>query len=397
MKGKIILISQNFYPELGSAANRMKQLYKQFEKAGYEPLMVTTEPSYPNHLLFEDSSYFDDYELNALEGYRIIRVRMHCHKQHSDLIHRLFYYIELMIKVRLYIRKLGNFENVYVTSPNIFLAWATLFFKQNQNAKYFLEIRDLWPDSFVSLNKIKIKFSLPILKWLEKQMYQRADKIVVNNPYFQTYINKMLNQQKKMIYLPNAISKDEIISVKKVSSFSVIYTGNVGYAQNVEQLIDIARSLNERKIQMTAIIYGVQANQFREVVRRENLKYIHLVPPMKRNECLRAIAEHHVSLSILEPGEVFMNVMPGKIVDSICAGTPVISNVGGYTAKLINDQKLGFAKAEATTEEIINSIESIQQNSELTNDMITQTKKLRDKQFIWENNFLKLVEQLRGV
>lgn len=52
MKGKILLISQNFYPELGSAANRMKQLYKQFEKAGYEPLIVTTEPSYPNHALF---------------------------------------------------------------------------------------------------------------------------------------------------------------------------------------------------------------------------------------------------------------------------------------------------------------------------------------------------------
>ena len=397
MKGKILLISQNFYPELGSAANRMKQLYKQFEKAGFEPLIVTTEPSYPNHTLFNDSSYFDDQELNALEGYRIIRVPMHCYKQHSDLIHRLVYYIELMIKVRMYIRKLGDFENVYVTSPNIFLAWATLFFKQNHKAKYFLEIRDLWPDSFVSLNKIKIKFSLPLLKWLEKRMYQQADEIVINNPYFQGYINTMLNQEKEMIYLPNAISKDEIISIKKLSSFSVIYTGNIGYAQNVEQLIDIARGLNDRKIHMTAVIYGVQADRFREAVRGENLKYIHLVPLMKRDECLRTIAAHHVSLSILEPGEVFMNVMPGKIVDSICAGTPVISNVGGYTAELINTQHLGFAKAKATTEEIINSIEDIKKNKTLTNDMISQTKGLRDRQFIWENNFLELVKQLRGV
>lgn len=397
MKRKILLISQNFYPELGSAANRMKQLYKQFEKAGYQPLIVTTEPSYPNHALFEDRTYFDDSELNALEGYRIIRIHMHCQKQHTDLFHRLLYYIELMIKVRIYLKKLGNYENVYVTSPNIFLAWATLFFKRNQKAKYFLEIRDLWPDSFVSLKKIKIKFSLPLLKWLEKQMYLKADDIVVNNPYFQTYINTMLGKNNEMIYLPNAISKEELVSTEKAETFSVVYTGNIGYAQDVEQLIAIARGLNHKNIHMTAIIYGVQANRFREAVRQEGMKYIHLVPPMKRDECLKAISKHHVSLSILEPSEVFMNVMPGKIVDSICSGTPVVSNVGGYTGELINAQQLGFAKAGASTYEILDYIEQIKNNPDLLKHIIKETKNLRDKQFIWENNFPKLTGKLRGV
>ncbi|KFE41825.1 glycosyltransferase family 4 protein [Staphylococcus agnetis] len=397
MKGKILLISQNFYPELGSAANRMKQLYKQFEKAGYEPLIVTTEPSYPNHALFEDDAYYDDSELNALEGYRIIRIRMHCQKQHSDLVHRLFYYIELMIKVRMYIGKLGDYANVYVSSPNIFLAWATLFFKRNKKAKYFLEIRDLWPDSFLCLKKIKVKFLLPLLKWLEKQMYQQADEIVVNNPYFQSYINTMLNENREMVYLPNAVSQTECLNPIKETMFSVVYTGNIGYAQNVDQLIDIARGLNEKGIHMTAIIYGVQADVFREAVKREHLSTIHLVPPMKRDACLKAISKHHVSLSILEPSDVFMNVMPGKIVDSICSGTPVVSNVGGYTGELINSQQLGFAKAGASTTEIIDYIEQIKMNPELLDHIISQTKNLRDKQFIWENNFPRLTGKLRGV
>lgn len=397
MKGKILLISQNFYPELGSAANRMKQLYKQFEKAGYEPLIVTTEPSYPNHALFNDHSYYDDAELNALEGYRIIRIRMHCQKQHSDLVHRLFYYIELMIKVRMYIGKLGHYDNVYVSSPNIFLAWATLFFKRNTKAKYFLEIRDLWPDSFLCLKKIKVRFLMPLLKWLEKQMYMQADEIVVNNPYFQSYINTMLDENHEMIYLPNAVSKAECLYPVKNDTFSVVYTGNIGYAQNVDQLIAIARGLHAKDIQMTAIIYGVQADVFRAAVKQEHLTSIHLVPPMKRAACLKAISRHHVSLSILEPSEVFMNVMPGKIVDSICSGTPVVSNVGGYTGELINSQQLGFAKAGASTEEIIDYIVQIKKNPKLLNHIISQTKNLRDKQFIWENNFPKLTGKLRGV
>ncbi|MDQ7193868.1 glycosyltransferase WbuB, partial [Staphylococcus felis] len=40
MKGSVLLISQNFYPELGSAANRMKKLFEQLDQNGYSPVIV---------------------------------------------------------------------------------------------------------------------------------------------------------------------------------------------------------------------------------------------------------------------------------------------------------------------------------------------------------------------
>jgi len=57
---KILMITQNFYPEIGSAANRMKNIYLELKERGYDVTVLTSEPSYPNRNLYKDSSYWDD-------------------------------------------------------------------------------------------------------------------------------------------------------------------------------------------------------------------------------------------------------------------------------------------------------------------------------------------------
>ncbi|ARJ51490.1 glycosyltransferase family 4 protein [Staphylococcus lutrae] len=396
MKRKILIISQNFYPELGSAANRMKKIFEQLNQRGFSPIVLTTEPSYPNKTLFKNRAYFDSESLNALEGTQIHRIRMKFDKQHPNLCYRLLYYLELMIKVKAYLKQKIAFDNIYVTSPNIFLAWATLFFKTDRKAKYFLEIRDLWPDSFLGVGALQLKWTFPLLKFLEKKMYQSADEIVVNNPYFEQHIKAMIGETSSFIYLPNAFTKDEVQVQQKRPYFSVIYSGNLGYAQNVEQLIDIARQLNQAHIHFTVMIYGVHAHQFRQVVKNEGLSYVHLIPPMKRTPCLKMISEHHVSLSILKPTGVFMNVMPGKVMDSICCGTPVVCNLGAPVDQLIQQYGVGYAKAHASTEDIIAYIKQLKNDHETLTQTISHTVKLRDEALMWERNIEKLIARLRG-
>ncbi|XXL52073.1 hypothetical protein ACSC1U_04010 [Mammaliicoccus lentus] len=131
MTKKLLMISQNFYPELGSAANRMRMMFKAFKTKGADPTMLTTEPTYPNRDLFQDSSYFTDEDLNELEHSKIIRMKMHGNKQNSNFIMRLVYYIEQYMRLRIYLKMHDkDYDYVYVSSPNIFLAWATLFFKK---------------------------------------------------------------------------------------------------------------------------------------------------------------------------------------------------------------------------------------------------------------------------
>ncbi|MCG3399802.1 glycosyltransferase family 4 protein [Staphylococcus massiliensis] len=393
MNKKILIITQNFYPELGSAANRMKHLYKQFKLNGYETYVLTTEPSYPTKELFDDNRYFDDETLNKDEGKHILRLKMSLEKQHTSMIVRLLYYLEQMYRVRKYVNKHKHqFNYIYVTSPNIFLPWATLFFKGKSKSTYILEIRDLWPDSVAGLKQFKFRKLMPILKWLEKKMYQAADKIVVNNDSFKHEIKKLSHKSKGIFNLPNALTQEEQLDEPKKSMFSVIYTGNIGYAQNVDELIDIAKGLHEKNIPMTAIVYGVQAPKFREAIDKHQLSSIKVMSPMKRYKCMQVISHHHIALSILQNEEVFLNVMPGKIVDAISVGTPVVTNLGGFTKELIDTYKVGTAIKNGSVNDIIKAIEEYKTNHDALNQAITQSRTLRHDYFTWERNMSKLIK-----
>ncbi|PXA30636.1 glycosyltransferase WbuB, partial [Staphylococcus pseudintermedius] len=85
-----------------------------FTKESVMTYVLTTQPSYPNHELFQDDSYFDDDVINRYENNRIIRMKMLCEKQNKNLIARLFYYIEQYLRVRYFIFKHKNdFDYIY--------------------------------------------------------------------------------------------------------------------------------------------------------------------------------------------------------------------------------------------------------------------------------------------
>lgn len=391
---KLLIITQNFYPELGSAANRMKMLFKHFTKESVITNVLTTQPSYPNHELFQDRSYFDDEMINRYENNRIMRMQMIFEKQNKNLFARLLYYIEQYVRVRYYIFKhKNNYDYIYVTSPNIFIAWATLFMKKAKRPDYILEVRDLWPDSVNGVKGINLKLTWPILKRLEQLMYHRADKIVINNEGFRQHIQDMLDKDKPIQFIPNSVSEAERFTEEKYTEFHVIYTGNIGYAQDVNHLIELFKGLNDNQIHVTAIVYGVKAPKFRKAV--QHLEYVTLKPAMSREQCLQEISKHHVALSILNENDTFLNVLPGKIVDAIGVNTLPVTNIGGKMAEDINTYQMGFAKKKATPEVLLEQILIYRDAPSYLAAQLKNVRQYRDQFLNWEKNIKTLISFLK--
>jgi len=385
---KILFISQNFYPELGAAANRAYVIFKIFNKTKHKLNVLTTKPSYPTKSLFKNRLYFNDNNINYLENKQIYRLKVNQQKQSANFFSRIMYFIEEFIKLRVFLRKQRKcYDYMYVSSPNIFMAWAVLFFKK-RDVKYVLEIRDLWPDSVNQIQGLNISWVMPLLKFLEKKMYNAADMIIVNNLHFQDHIVKQLKYKKNIFYLPNGIQKSEIKQNRKYKSFTAIYSGNIGHAQNVEKLIDMAHKLNEHQIYFILIIYGVKADQLRKSVK--GLKYVLVKQPMPRNKCLEEISKAHISLSLLKSSSVFLNVLPGKIIDAISMGTIPITNLGGYTKKIINENNIGIAIENADVDTLIEEIKKLRTQLVRQKEMQRNSINYRNNNLIWENNIKKL-------
>lgn len=385
---KILVISQNFYPEIGSGANRIKNLYTYLSKI-HDVEILTTTPTYPNEKIYLDSKYWDSPEINQSND--ILRIPMRLDKQSKSMFVRLLYYVELSLKVRRFLsRHQVEYDVVYVTSPNIFLAWAALLLQPKiKGLKRILEVRDLWPDSVSKIDRININWLYKPLQYLEQLMYRQADKIVINNEGFRQHILERAPES-DIFYLPNALTDKEILSMNKSKDFKVLYTGNLGFAQNLEQLKEVAHLLEAAKITFNVIGYGMHAHAFREFVNYHNFNYVNVYDATSRAESLEAIKRHNVQLSLLKTDDVFMNVLPGKIIDGIGCNTVVVSNVGGYANELIQTHDVGIAIEAGSATEIANAIIHLRDNPSLEEHYKYNMKRLLDKEFLWSKNIHKL-------
>lgn len=388
---KLLLVTQNFYPEIGSGANRFKNLYRLLSKNNKVDVL-TTQPSYPNEKMYKDLKYWNDEVVNTSDD--IYRISMKIDKQSKSMFMRLLYYIELGYKVRKFIKtNEAHYDVLYVTTPNIFIPWAA-FFLQRLKPKKVLEVRDLWPDSLIGIEKLNVvRYIHPFLKFLEKRMYQKAHMIIINNEGFREHIRN-LAPAKAIHYFPNAFCREEIAFRDASQEFKVIYTGNIGFAQSFEQLIQISERLEKHKIKFNAVVYGVNAQKFIDYMKAKEFMYVRVFHEKNREECLEMIREHNIQLAILKHTDTFLKVLPGKIIDGIGCGVPVVANLGGYASDLINKYQVGYSKESASTDEIIDAILQIKDDSTLEEKLRKNARALVEKEFVWEKNILELEKVL---
>lgn len=322
------MISQNFYPELGSAGNRIKNIYKLLKQENYAVTVLTTEPSYPNRALYEDEQFWDDDSISKEDG-DVKRIKVRNRKYSSSILNRLLFYLEITIKIMFTIIKdRQKYDVIFVTSPAIFIAFAGLFAKYRFRCRLILDIRDLWPETLKGVGVFNYKPVISFFSKLEKLLYKKSDHIIVNSKGFINFINNRGVPIEKISFMPNSAREEELAQKPAgEGGFSVIYAGNIGLAQDIQLLKDLAKQLNKYEIQLTVMGYGYNTKELVHYIEENNLSNVRFMKPATRKKCLELISKHHIGLVVLNDKKVFETVLPGKIVDYMTCGIPIVAAV----------------------------------------------------------------------
>lgn len=347
---KILIITQNFFPEIGSGANRMTKIYQLInEKASVT--VLTTEPQYPNKTYYEQNKFFDH---NA-EQLNIFRIKTRVHRFEKKIMFRFLLYLEVFIKFYIKILKdSSQYDVIYVTSPPLSIPLVGILAKKKFKCKLIVEIRDLWPETIKAMEIVKSPFIWIIMKisyMLEKKIYNIADKIVVNSEGFFDYIKAIVKKDKEIIFLPNSLIKEELkIPLKKTDSknFTVIYAGNIGFAQNIDNFVTLAIKYREHKnIKFVLMGYGSKFDEIKLEIEKLKLANIEINLPEPRPVALKMIQSADIAYVGLNKHDIFKTVIPGKIIDYMGMGTPILGTTYGYSRKIIEDAKAGLIYDES--------------------------------------------------
>lgn len=197
------------------------------------------------------------------------------------------------------------------------------------------------------MDQIHKGFFYNIGKILENKIYKSAKGFIFPVPSFKDYLNGFPGDisTKPMFSLMNGVSKDFIGLSKKSkyiteNKFTVLYSGNMGYAQDLNTIIKCAENLKEYDIFFRFIGEGVCKSELMNLSRHLGKK-IQFHKPMKRDSLVEWIMKASVCIVPLKKRKIFESAIPSKMFEYMACAKPVILGVKGEASRILEKSKSG--------------------------------------------------------
>lgn len=350
-KTKILFLSDNFPPEVNAPANRTFDHCKEWVNLGYDVTIITCAPNFPQGKVFE--GYKNKlYQEEEITGIKVIRVWSYI-TANEGTIKRILDYCSFAFMAF----KVGLFQKsdvIIATSPQFFTAVAGRWLSFWKRIPWVFEVRDLWPESIVAVGAMKRGVAIRFFEWLEKRLYQIADRIVVVTDSFKHQIkNKGINPDKIFVFKNGAnleqykpIEKDlELLQILGLENKKIFaYIGTHGMAHGLEFIL---RSVDELKksnpeLHFLFIGDGAEKNHLIEIKDKLGLSNVTMLDSVPKTEVIRYLSIMDVALVNLKKNDTFLNVIPSKIFEAAAMGKPILLGLEGETKQIIESYQAGL-------------------------------------------------------
>ena len=377
---KILVISQYFWPENFSVNDLTLELSKK-----YNVEVLTTYPSYPHKKIFKKKKlFFKNIKINRISSFPRKNNKI------SILANYLSFFFSLMFNL-FFKKKYKKFDLILIYQPSpIIPILAVGVFKKVYKIPTITWVLDYWPQTIFDLNIIKNNFLKFFLQKLCKKIYQLSDVILAQSISMTNMIKKDIkNTRVKTLYSwsENFFVRKSIVKKRKAKNFKIIFSGNIGTAQNLENFVKAVQLTQnfENKIQWIFVGDGSKKKWLKRKIELLNLKDkfkfynhrpSHMIPSLYKNV--------DAGLISLKKGLTFNNTLPAKFQSYIAFGLPVLSLASGETSNLIKKFNTGFS---CNPNNVNQFAKNVVRFSKFSKKKLDEIKK--NNQIVYHNHFSK--------
>ena len=261
-----------------------------------------------------------------------------------------------------------NFDIIFTCqySP-VFVALTSIFISKLKNIKHLIWVQDLWPETLLDLKVLKKGTAFSILKKLVNYIFKNSDVILVQSKKFIKIIKKNYKIQ-NIEYLPNWCedifinNKSNFFFKKKIKDqFNIVFTGNIGKAQDFKNIIKTANKLKKYN-NFCWHIFGSGSELEQS---KQRIKFLRL----EKNFIFYGRKPINVIPSILSAADILIITMvkssflkttiPGKFQSYLTANKPIIGMIDGITNDIIKQNKIGLVSGSGDYKNFAKNIVNI--------------------------------------
>jgi len=345
---KLLIISQHFWPE----NFKINDLAEKLAEKGHTVNVLTGKPNYPQGKFYAGYGLFFPRKENN-NGVHIHRLPLipRGNASCTRLFVNYFSFVITSCFYMLFHHKKYDVILVFATSP-ITVAFPAILHRWFHKTKTFLWVMDLWPESVSAAGNIRSKRTHKILTKMVKFIYKHVDKILISSKSFRSSIEEKGVHAEKIFYAPNwaeEIYENPQINKQKYASlmpegFKVMFTGNIGEAQDCEALLETAKKLNEmqNKVQLIMVGDGRKKAWFEKEVENEQLNNVHFLGKFPAEEMPNLIVHADILLVSLKNEPIFSLTVPTRVQTALASSKPIAAMLNGEGALIINEAGAGL-------------------------------------------------------
>lgn len=345
------MLTQLFQPE----PNHLKGLAfaEELMKHGHRVEVLTGFPNYPEGCVYPGYSQAL-YLREEINGVPIVRVPLYASHDSSGF-RRFLNYSSFMLTAcfpGLVLIKKPNLVHVYMGPAT--LALAAMIMKILAGVPYILDIQDLWPDSVTSSGMLKIPGGRSILDLWCRLSYRHAEKIVVLSPgYKKMLLARGVPPSKvEIIYnwcderaIANSECREKIRKRFSLNGhFNIVYAGNIGHVQALGSVLEAAKILKKRNIDIQFVFIGdgADTNRLERMADEAELTNVCFFPRQTSSVASSVIAAADAVLVHLRDNDLGRIGIPQKTQTYMASGRPVLLAMKGDAADMIRHANAGI-------------------------------------------------------
>lgn len=349
----ILIVSQYFYPE----QFRINDIAVEWVKRGYKVTVLTGIPNYPQGKFFEGYGWRKKRR-ETWNGVDIIRLPIIA-RGHSSvgLVFNYFSFVVSGYFWKVFTKLRPDTVFTYEVSP-MTQALIGVWFSKKRKIPNVLYVTDLWPQNVEIITGIHSKLIIGPISKMVNYIYKRCDKILISSKSFKKDISSRIecgneSADEKIIYWPQyaedfykPLSDAPQKEIPRDGVFNIVFAGNIGYAQGLGILVDVAKQLKEKALSVRFNIIGdgrFKPELTDKIKSAGTEQYFNFIDRKPAEEIPEYFFFADALLICLSKSEVFSMTIPAKTQSCMACGKPILVSADGEVQEIIRDSGSGLA------------------------------------------------------
>ena len=393
---RIALIADTFPPLRTSGAVQLRDLSREFVRQGHALTVI-----------LPGQGQQEPWVLEEFNGVQLLRLKAPRTKDISYL-RRTLAECMMPLSMLLHYRKSPlskqRWDGVIWYAPSIFHGPLASALKKSSGCKGYLIIRDIFPEWAVDMGLMGRGLPYRFFDAVARYQYSVADVIGVQTPGNSEYFHRWRQQPgRKLEVLQNWLCKPaqarcpiRVSETPLAGRKIFVYAGNMGVAQGMDILIDLAQRLHtQTDVGFLFVGRGSDAARLRTSAQMRKLDNVLFYDEIYPDEIPDLYAQCSAGIVALDPRHKSHNI-PGKFLTYMQSGLPVLANVnaGNDLAQLIRDEQVGQVCESNQVDDLLKLVQELLGQIKVDAQLPVRCRTLFEREFAVEKTVRQIVAAL---